>query len=195
MTERELAALALAAQAVVQATSAQTTALAEAAVAQAAVEAAAVQAAAEAAAQVAADTEAARVAEVAQAAVAPDVVSFLQGQVKEKDAQILDLTVKARDLEIKASGMEVTHEPLAKIVRDSLNTMRVALKGSVTDLAGLSDVELLRQHAATQADFLAQFKVGGVAATAAASKDSDLKVAAVTPQDTAKITAVRFGKR
>lgn len=124
-----------------------------------------------------------------------DLVSFLQAQVKERDQQVLDLTLSNRDLKAKVDTMQVTHAPMVKIVQDSISKMKVALGGSAVDLSGLAAEAVLEEHARASADFQKVFKVGGVAITAPVNKQVDEAAAAASSLESAKLAAVRFGKK
>jgi hypothetical protein len=97
------------------------------------------------------------------------VVSFLQSQIKDKDAEILNLSVELKGIKDKVASMEATHNGLTDVVRKAVAGMKVRLGASNVDLSALSAQELLADYAATAESFLKNFKAGGVAAVDAAS--------------------------
>lgn len=164
-----------------------------------AAEEAAAKAEQEAAAKATADQEAAAKAEEAKKQAPADtpasVQTFLQEQIKAKDAELVDLKVELKQLKAQADSHAVTFGPMQEIVRTSINKMRVALGGSASDLSSLDPVKLLEEHKAVAEQFAKTFKVGGVASVAPEEKETKTEAAAVSPRTKAQITAVRFGKK
>jgi hypothetical protein len=106
------------------------------------------------------------------------VVQLLQSQVKEKDEQIVALTVQVRELEARALETAATYPALLEIVGKSANQMRVAMGGTVLDLSAASATQVLADHKALATQFAEKFVAGGVAAVDAAdSADADDKKA------------------
>jgi signal peptide peptidase SppA len=99
------------------------------------------------------------------------VVSFLQAQVKEKDAEILALSIEVKGFKDKVASIEATHNGLTDVVRKAVAGMKVRMGASNVDLSALSAQELLADYAATSEAFLKTFKAGGVAAVDAANSD------------------------
>lgn len=99
------------------------------------------------------------------------VVSFLQAQVKEKDAEILNLSIELKGIKDKVASMDATHNGMLDIVRKAVAGMKVRLGASNVDLSASSAQELLADYAATSETFLKSFKAGGVAAVDAASAE------------------------
>lgn len=124
-----------------------------------------------------------------------DLVAFLQGQVTAQAAQVLELNLANRDLQAKVDSFKLTRTPMVKLVQDSVNNMRVGLGGSAMDLTTLSDEALLAEHARVREDFKKKYPVGGVAAVAPEDKKTESAAAAASPIESAKLAAVRFGKK
>jgi hypothetical protein len=120
------------------------------------------------------------------------VVSFLQLQVKEKDSEILGLSIENKGLKDKVASIEATHNGLTDIVRKAVAGMKVRMGASNVDLSALSAQELLADYAATSETFLRTFKAGGVAAVDAASAED--KPLQVSPRHMARVNAARFTK-
>ena len=99
------------------------------------------------------------------------VVSFLQAQVKEKDTEILNLSIEVKGFKDKVASIEATHNGLTDVVRKAVAGMKVRMGASNVDLSALSAQELLADYAATSEAFLKTFKAGGVAAVDAANSD------------------------
>lgn len=165
LTEADIAALAAGGAAASVTLTAEQTAAADLAA----------KAAADAAKEVA-DKAAATAKEVADKATADaaaaaakdtELVTFLRGELKDREAKLLESTVAVRDLTAKVTSIEGTHSALLAIAADSANNMRVALGQVKVDVKTLTAEALLIQHKALVTDFSAKFKVGGVAATGA----------------------------
>ena len=120
------------------------------------------------------------------------VVSFLQAQVKEKDAEILALSIEIKGFKDKVASMEATHNGLTDVVRKAVAGMKVRMGASNVDLSALSAQELLADYAATSEAFLKTFKAGGVAAVDAASSEANQPQ--VDPRHLARVNAARFVK-
>lgn len=137
----------------------------------AAAEAAATAAAAVAAAVAAAAAPAAAAAAPAAAAPVSDLnaglVTYLQAQVKDKDALLLSQGVELTNAKARVTTLEGSQAGLVKIAADSLSHMKVALGMKKQDFSALSTETLLAEHTAAVATFTAAYPVGGVAATSA----------------------------
>ena len=120
------------------------------------------------------------------------VVSFLQAQVKEKDAEILNLNIELKGTKDKVASMEATHTGLTDVVRKAVAGMKVRMGASNVDLSALSAQELLADYAATSESFLKTFKVGGVAAVDAA--ESVKTAPQSNPRELARAKAAGFSK-
>ena len=120
------------------------------------------------------------------------VVSFLQSQVKEKDAEILNLSIELKGIKDKVASMEATHTGLTDVVRKAVVGMKVRMGASNVDLSALSAQELLADYAATSESFLKTFKAGGVAAVDAAEKVSTVPQS--NPRELARTRAAMFSK-
>lgn len=101
-------------------------------------------------------------------AQAGEVVAFLQGQVKEKDAALIEANVKIRELEAKLADQGAAHAELVGIAVKATNNMQIALGGSAIKMDGMTATAVLAEHKRVADQFLSQFKAGGVAAVDAA---------------------------
>lgn len=120
------------------------------------------------------------------------VVSFLQAQVKDKDAEILNLSVEMKGIKDKVASMEATHTGLTDVVRKAVAGMKVRMGASNVDLSAASAQELLADYAATAEAFVKTFKAGGVAAVDAASAENQSPQ--ISPRHMARVNAARFTK-
>lgn len=120
------------------------------------------------------------------------VVSFLQAQVKEKDTEILNLSIEVKGFKDKVASIEATHNGLTDVVRKAVAGMKVRMGASNVDLSALSAQELLADYAATSEAFLKTFKAGGVAAVDAAS--AEVQSPTMSPRQKARVNAARFTK-
>jgi len=118
------------------------------------------------------------------------LVSYLQGQVKDKDAAFLAQSIELTGLKAKVAGMEATHTSLVKIAAQSVATMKVAMGLTKVDLSAMAPEALLAEHVATAAAFTAKFPVGGVAATSSTEQTA----ATVTAADLAQADLVRINR-
>jgi signal peptide peptidase SppA len=119
------------------------------------------------------------------------VVKFLQGQVKEKDEQIVGLRVELKAAQDKLAGIEATHGACVEIVRATVDNMRVALGGS-KGAAPKGATEALAEHASLQAEFQKKFKVGGVASAKAEDQKKEKQGQPAAPLHAARIAATRI---
>jgi len=92
------------------------------------------------------------------------VVAFLQGQIKEKDADLLAANIQIADLNKQLSDVQASHEGLLTIAKKSVSNMRVYLNMPALDMCAISATSLLAEHASTSASFKANTPIGGVAA-------------------------------
>ena len=120
------------------------------------------------------------------------VVSFLQAQVKDKDAEILNLSVELKGIKDKVASMEATHTGLTDVVRKAVAGMKVRMGASNVDLSAASAQELLADYAATSESFLKTFKAGGVAAVDAAETVKSAPQS--NPRELARVKAAGFSK-
>lgn len=118
------------------------------------------------------------------------VVAFLQSQIKDKDAALLDQAVAMKGLTDKIASMEANYNGLLAIAQVAVSNMKVALNHAGTDVSKMSAEALLAEHASLTESFKKSFKAGGVAAVDAASNESEK--AAVDPLHSARIAATRF---
>ncbi|MFU8831011.1 MAG: S49 family peptidase [Wenzhouxiangella sp.] len=97
----------------------------------------------------------------AEAEVEPGVVAMLQTQLKEKDTELLDLKLAAKDHERQVKGVQA----LKEIVVGAINNMNVALNRSKDETLIEKDVEtLVSLHDAVLKQTVESFKIGGLAA-------------------------------
>lgn len=118
------------------------------------------------------------------------VVSYLQGQIKDKDSALLAGALELKGLNDKVASMEANHNGLLGIARLAVSNMKVALNQSGTDVSNLSAESLLAEHTALTESFKKAFKAGGVAAVDAANTESN--DVASDPLHQARIAATRF---
>lgn len=134
--------------------------------AEVAAEALAAQAVVAAAAQAAADA-AKVLADAQKPEASADLVAFLKTSLAESQASVTALTLEARDAKAASAEMTGSHAAMRAIVASSVDRLKVALGGSASATDGLSDSSLLAEHATLRADFEKKFKAGGVAAVSA----------------------------
>ncbi|MDI1362520.1 S49 family peptidase [Methylotenera sp.] len=135
--------------------------------------------------------EVAVVAEVATANA--DLVTYLQTQLKEVNASLLESTISLRDLQALSADALANQEALMVIAAGSVNKMNIALGSSERDLSALTAVQLLAEHSAASIDFNKKFKVGGVA-VATSNPDTKAVEAKVSPMHKAKVSATKERK-
>jgi len=123
------------------------------------------------------------------AAANPEIVAFLQGQVKDLSDSLLNATVDLKVMTDKLDGAESTAGPLLDIARKSVANMQVALGGSSLDLSGMPAASILTEHTRLSDAFGKKFKEGGIAALDAAA--SDHEPVAPGPLHAARIKATR----
>lgn len=121
-----------------------------------------------------------------------DVVAFLQSQVAAANETIVGLRVELRQAGDAVTSMKAMHDPMLKIVANSVTTMKVALGLPKTDLSALTAEALLAEHATTSEAFEKAFKAGGVAA--AAPPEVKPVTPAVDPNRKARLLATGFHK-
>lgn len=106
--------------------------------------------------------------------VAPqaDVVTFLQAQIKDKDAALLQANIDLNAAKAKITDFEASMSGLLKIASKSANNMRIALGGSAIDMSAMTAAQVLAEHDSVSAQFTSKFVAGGVAAVDAAQSAS-----------------------
>ncbi len=161
------------------------------------------EAAAAAAADVASTEEAAVVAAAEAALVATSateeasaegttsVVTFLQTQLKDANAALLEATISLRTLEATSASAIANEKALLTIACGSVNKMSIALGGSERDLSAMSAVSVLAEHETVSGDFNKKFKVGGVAVSTLDENANTPAKASVTPIQQARINAAK----
>ena len=101
-----------------------------------------------------------------------EVVVMLQTQLKEKDTELLDLKLAAKDHERQAKGLKA----LKEIVAGSINNMNVALNRSKDETLVEKDVEtLVSLHDAALKQTVESFKIGGLANYEAGEEPAPVK--------------------
>lgn len=123
-------------------------------------------------------------------AVDASVVTFLQTQVKDKDAAILAANIELNGLKAKLAENEAAHADLLTIAGNSLNNMRIALGGSAIDNSGVSALSVLAEHKKLQEQFVSKFKAGGIAAVDAAAAENE-EAQNIDPMMKRRLAAVR----
>jgi signal peptide peptidase SppA len=104
------------------------------------------------------------------ASPAPDatLVSYLQGQIKEKDAALVQSGISLKAATDKVADLEASTSGLIAIAVKSTNNMRVALSGTALDMSAMSAAQVLAEHDSVSKQFTTKFVAGGVAAVDAA---------------------------
>ena len=121
------------------------------------------------------------------------IVSYLQGQVAEKDEKLLSLNLELAGANEKLKSMNATYEGLLAIARSAATNLKIALGAKGVDLSAMSAEVLLAEYKADSESFSKVFKAGGVAAVDAASPESvDNKGA--NPLWSAQVAATRISK-
>lgn len=120
------------------------------------------------------------------------LVSYLQSEVKSKDAALLEAQIESRDVKAKLAGMEATHNGLLEIVKKAVGQLQIAMGGSALDMSAMDAATVLNEHKRLAADFHKSFKAGGVAAVDAGR--SEKNVPQIDPRHKALVGAVRFSK-
>lgn len=173
LTEQNIAAIAAGAATGASASTEGAAAIEEAVAAEAASEAAVV-----ATAPTAADTSA-------------PLVTYLQGQVKDKDATILAQSLELNTAKAQVESMQASHAGLVKIAATSLSNMKVGMGMRKADYSAMAPDQLLAEHDTTAKAFTEHFKVGGVAAVEAPEAGA---AAELDPLHMLRIAATRLTK-
>lgn len=135
---------------------------------------------------------AAAVEEPKKDAQAPnEVVAFLQGQLAQVQAQVLDLTVQLRDKGAEADKLKGAVASMRAIAETSVTRLRVALGMPEADISAMSEQTLLETHSSLRADFEKKFKAGGVAAVAPVDPAENKNDAVVDPLRARRVKATR----
>jgi len=138
--------------------------------------------------------EAAAVAEVAAGSAVEStgssVVEFLQIQLKEANASLLETTITLRALQVSSASAIENEAALLAIACDSLSRMNIALGGHERDLSGMSAIALLAEHSKVLGVYEKKLPIGGVA-VAALDKVEEPTKATVSPLQTARLNAVK----
>ena len=93
-----------------------------------------------------------------------DLVTYLRGQVAEKDEALVALRVELAGAKRELEENAAASSGLLAIAQKSTTNMRVALGLQSIDLAALSPEALLAEHKSLSEQFTKAFAVGGVAA-------------------------------
>lgn len=101
------------------------------------------------------------------------VLDYLQGQIREKDAQALATGIELSGLQKQVEDMQAAHAGLMEIAGKSLSNMQIALGGAAVNLDGVSATQALAEHTRVSAMFSSKFKAGGVAAVDAAQPEKN----------------------
>lgn len=121
------------------------------------------------------------------------VVSYLRGELKDRDERLMAQGIELRDLQKKVGDIEATHNSLVDIARASARNMQIALGGSASDFTDVSVDSLLAEHKRLSGEFSSKFKVGGVAAVDAAAS-SDAAPVVMDSKRAAILAATRYKK-
>ena len=142
--------------------------------------------AAEAAANVEAEAE---VVAPVEAQADAGIVAYLQGQVADKDKQILDANVELSSIRKAHEEFSAVVTGLTEVVVNSLNNMVVALGGTAIDATGMAPLAVLAEHKRVSDQFKSKFKAGGVAAVDAA--DASVNDVQIDPLQRRRLASVR----
>lgn len=118
----------------------------------------------------------------------PEILSFVQGQLGEANAKLLDAHIQIKSLQDELAAKAATFGPLTELAGKSLNNLRVALNSAVVDVTKMAPEALLAAHAQASAEFDTKFKVGGVAAVDAVDAVRGQKVG-IDPMHAARLAA------
>lgn len=118
------------------------------------------------------------------------VQAFLQAQIKDKDAQIIALTVELTTVKAERDEQKATYQGLLEIAAASASQMSVACGGAAIEAKGMSATQVLAEHARLLDTFTKKFPVGGVAAVDAAAEAKEGDGQALSAH-LARIKAVR----
>ena len=134
--------------------------------------------------------------ETAQVASTPEVakpdaaVQLLTAQLKDKDAALLEASVKLSKLEDRVAQFEASVAPLVEIAAKSISNMQIALGGSAYVASASADA-VVADHVRVSEQFKSKFKVGGVAAVSA---DTPNETFEANSAEKARLNAVRFSR-
>lgn len=123
--------------------------------------------------EVQAEPTAAEAVVVPEAKTDTSVVDYLQGQIKEKDAQALATGIELSGLQKQVEDMQAAHAGLLEIAGKSLSNMQLNLRGSKVDISGMAATEVLAEHGRVSILFAGKYPVGGVAAVDAAQPEKN----------------------
>ena len=99
----------------------------------------------------------------------PDaVVAFLQTQLADAQAKVVDLTVELKAASSANEALKASAAGMRAIAQASVDRMKVAM-GVPSGVAAASDDALLAEHTTLRGQFEAKFKSGGVAAVSVAA--------------------------
>lgn len=150
------------------------------------------------AAEASAQAPAAPAAEPAAEPAAPQadagVVAYLQSQLAEANAKVLDMTIELRDSKAASAAMQNTHSAFRALAVASLDRLKVAMGGSPASAEGMSDEAILAEHSNLRAQFESKFKAGGVAAVSSSGSAEKKAEPTVDSVRLARIKATRPSK-
>lgn len=129
----------------------------------------------------------------AAAASTDGVQAFLQQQIKDKDTQILQLSIDLKSAQDRLGEQEATFKGLVQIASDSIATMSVACGQSAPKLDAFTPTQILAEHSRLSQEFHNKFKAGGVAAVDAKAAAGEMsgEQAASSALHQARLKAVR----
>jgi signal peptide peptidase SppA len=117
------------------------------------------------------------------------IVTYLQGQVAEKDRALLEANVELAKLRDEHAAFSAVVTPLSEVVAASVGHLAVALGGTAPDVTGMAPVALLAEHKRLSDQFTSKFKVGGVAGVDAANAAAEIP--RIDPLQRIRLAAVR----
>ena len=114
----------------------------------------------------------------------------MTAQLKDKDAALLEASVKLSKLEDRLLQIEASVTPLVDIAAKSISNMQIALGGSAYVASASADA-VVADHVRVSEQFKSKFKVGGVAAVSA---DTPNETFEANSAEKARLNAVRFSR-
>lgn len=132
-------------------------------------------------------------------AAAPDAkdgkIELLVTQLAAAQNDLMDLRIKFKTLEAKATEDLTSLSALVEIADNSVGKMLVALKGPAMSLKGFTAAQVVAQHNEISARFAKEFKVGGVAVSNVSDEEDNKNTPSnVSSLQKARMNAVKINK-
>lgn len=120
--------------------------------------------------------EQAAASEAAKTGASGEVVAMLQGQLRDANAQIVQLNVELQGAKAASEKLKAAGEKMKPVVMAAVSNLRVALGQSAAGVDALAEDALVAEHGNLAAQFNTKFKAGGVAAvSSSAEKGKDVE--------------------